>query len=142
MIFKIGDKVKYIGKNSPSLYINTVGTYTVSVSVPEFLQLREINKFHAYKQQDFRLVEEKINGSELIQKLFESKIENCEIKVYKSNKYLFNLKVQNSHILDNPNFHIGMLTSKKYTYEIENIKEMTQEEIEKELGYKFKLKEI
>ena len=42
-------------------------------------------------------------------------------------------------ILDNPNHHIGMLTSDKYTYEPIVRKEMTISEIEKELGYPIKI---
>ena len=58
---------------------------------------------------------------------------------FKNNKYQFTIQCGEKAILDNPQHHIGMLTSDKYTYEPVYKKEMTIAEIEKELGYSIKI---
>ena len=80
-----------------------------------------------------------INGIKLLQLIKKGEVKNCDIKVYKENKYKFTIQCGEKAILDNPNFHVGMLTSDKYTYEPVIKKEMTISEIEKQLGYSIKI---
>ncbi len=82
---------------------------------------------------------DRYEGLELLNEIKKQEIKNCEIKVYKNNKYQFTIQCGEKAILDNPQHHIGMLTSDKYTYEPIIKKEMTISEIEKELGYSIKI---
>lgn len=56
-------------------------------------------------------------GSGLINAITEGKVKNCSIQVYKQEKYLFDITCGEKGILSyNEDFHVGMLTSNKYTY--------------------------
>ena len=56
-------------------------------------------------------------GSGLINAITDGKVKNCSIQVYKQEKYLFDITCGEKGILSsNENFHVGMLTSNKYTY--------------------------
>ena len=56
-------------------------------------------------------------GRELINAITDGIVKNCSIQVYKQEKYLFDITCGEKGILSsNKDFHVGMLTSNKYTY--------------------------
>lgn len=143
--FKIGDKVRFIGNPKN----HQVSGYDLQAEIKEYNNLFTIayvsnnyvefdeNRRWCIKMHEIELY--LLRGIELLKKVKDGKIKNCDIKVYKNNKYQFIIQCGEKAILDNPQHHIGMLTSDKYTYEPVLKKEMTISEIEKELGYQIKI---
>ena len=130
-MFKKGDSVLCV--KAPDYFdIKEGEIYTVKrVDVNGWLEIAEVRQL--YTPERFKKLE--FNGVELLQEIKKGNFLNCDIKVCKENKYKFTIQSGEKAILDNPNHHIGMLTSNKYTYEPIVRKEMTIAEIEEELGY-------
>lgn len=136
MKFKIGDKVRLIKNEGYGIKIGDTGIVRENSAIP---YVNWGNKgIWAFNEHELELVT-KMEGIELLEQIKSQYIKNCDIKVYKNNKYQFTIQCGEKAILDNPKHHIGMLTSNKYTYEPVLKKEMTISEIEKELGYSIKI---
>lgn len=143
--FKIGDKVRFIGdpKN------HSARGYDLQTDIKKYNNLFtiayvsnnyvEFNENRAWCIEMYEIELCPLSGIELLKEVKDGKIKNCDIKVYKNNKYQFIIQCGEKAILDNPQHHIGMLTSDKYTYEPVLKKEMTISEIEKELEYQIKI---
>ena len=134
-MFKKGDSVLCV--KAPDYFdIKEGEIYTVkNVDADGWLEIAEVRQVYVPE----RFKELKFNGVELLQEIKKGNFTNCDIKVYKENKYKFTIQSGEKAILDNPNHHIGMLTSDKYAYKPIMKKEMTISEIEKELGYPIKI---
>ena len=155
MEFKIGDRVKFIGNYKEHLSKCGGTGLTLKELVEKYNNVFKISScitslcsksFYTVEEDDFwcfnpdeLVLASGISGITLLQDIKEGKVKNCDVKVYKNNKYQFTIQVGEKAILDNPKHHIGMLTSDKYTYEPVYKKEMTIAEIEKELGYSIKI---
>lgn len=148
MEFKVGDIIK--GKNNSYAFTNVYmyeGQVTevfgqdIKIKILDHKKHDLIGKEFVccnVKDGEFEIIRY-LKGIRLLQEIEKGNIKNCDIKVYKKNKYQFTIQCGEKAILDNPNHHIGMLTSDKYTYEPIIKKEMTVSEIEKELGYSIKI---
>lgn len=143
-MFKAGDKVEfYKADDETRRYFEYVGRiFTIKevvkqLSGEDYAIFKEISNIIPYLK-NLRLVGG-LFGLALLEEIKRGNIKNCDIKVYKNNKYQFTVKCGEKGILSNPRLHVGMLTSDKYTYEPIRAKEMTISEIEKELGYSIKI---
>ena len=151
--FKIGDRVKVVKlrhSGGDNIKIGMTGTVLEEDTRPwvEFDEnINGKNTFNGSSREKTMCMWEdeielcKLDGLSLLEKIKTSEIKNCDIKVYKNDRYQFTIQCGEKSILDNPKHHIGMLTSDKYTYEPICKKEMTISEIEKELGYPIKIVE-
>ena len=153
MNFKVGDRVKVIklregSHNRDTIKVGMTGTVLEEATRPWVEFDGDINGDNSYngscRNKTMCMWEDEIelyslNGIALLNKIKDGGTKNCDIKVYKNNKYQFTIQCGEKAILDNPQHHIGMLTSDKYTYEPIDKKEMTISEIEKELGYSIKI---
>lgn len=143
-MFKVGDKVEfYKADNESERYYKYIGRiFTIKKVVKQgcdedYARFEETTDIVPYLK-NLRLAG-KASGLALLEEIKKENIKNCDIKVYKNNKYQFTVKCGEKGILSNPRLHVGMLTSDKYTYEPIKRKEMTISEIEKELGYSIKI---
>lgn len=145
-MFEVGDRVEF--------YKTDDETERYIKYMYEIFTIKEVVKSVNGKDEDYAIFEEtseiipylknlrlvgKLNGLALLKEIKKGNIRNCDIKVYKNDKYQFTVKCGEKGILSNPKLHVGMLTSDKYTYEPIRVKEMTISEIEKELGYSIKI---
>lgn len=152
--FKKGDRIKVLKlkegyHKEDNIKLGMIGTVIENDSERPWVEFDEdINGKNSYngsnEKRTMCMWEDEIDflytrGLYLLQLIKEGLIKNCDIKVYKNNKYKFTIQCGEKAILDNPKHHIGMLTSDKYTYEPIIKKEMTVSEIEKELGYPIKI---
>lgn len=152
--FKVGDRVKVVrllkySHNYDTVKIGMLGTVLENNSRPWVEFDEDINGNKTYngseKKRTMCMWEDEIelytglNGIMLLKEIKKGNIKNCDIKVYKNNIHQFTIQCGEKAILDNPKYHIGMLTSDKYTYEPVHKKEMTIAEIEEELGYPIKI---
>ena len=144
MEYKIGDRVRVIkcttmGERCPNL--KKIGTIVRIITGDKNIRTRyslDIDKEELFFDTELGSVST-FNGVELLERIKSKTIKNCNIEVYKNNKYQFTIQCGEKAILDNPQHHIGMLTSDKYEYKPIIKKEMTISEIEKALGYSIKI---
>lgn len=76
-----------------------------------------------------------LKGYELVEKIYNGEVQDCEVAVYKKNKFINNISVgkciePNYKFKDNQMFAAGMLTSKNYKYEVLPQLELTSKAIE------------
>lgn len=117
---QVGDKVKYIGKDSDLLYINTKEIYTVKsieeVSGIDFLTLKEILESHSYGPERFVKVEdnetEKTNSMSVPERLKEARQALKAIRAERDREMNFSHKPGSAvvHYKSGETFHIGFLT--------------------------------
>lgn len=144
MEYKVGDRVRVIkcttmGEHCPNL--KKIGTIVKIISGDKNNRTRyslDIDSEELFLDTELELVNI-FNGVELLERIKSKAIKDCDIEVYKNKKYQFTIQCREKAILDNPQHHIGMLTSDKYEYKPIIKKEMTISEIEKELGYSIKI---
>lgn len=146
MEFRVGDKVRFIGEAKRHYSVNEDLQKDIKKYNNVFTLNRVENSYVEFKENTYWCIAKDeielctvLNGISLLKDIKDRKIRNCDINVYKNNRYVFTIQCGEKAILDNPQHHIGMLTSDKYTYEPVYKKEMTISEIEKELGYSIKI---
>lgn len=100
----------------------------------EYLTINDLKDFIKAKTKG-----ETYDGIEILEKIRDGKIKNSKIRVYKNDDYKFTIECGEKGILTNSQFHVGMLTSDKYSFEPIKERKMTLKDIEKELGYPVKI---
>lgn len=151
MKFKVGDKVRFVGdygdhnscnnngKSLKEIVAKNKNYFTISHidQLSGYLNIEE-DYYWCFKEDELTL-SNKLNGIKLLEEIKQGHIKNCNINVYKNKQLKFIVQCGEKTLLDNPEHHVGMLLSDKYTYEPIEVKEMTIAEIEKELGYPIKV---